>query len=111
MKKSITFFERLILVLSIHLFFSLGISAQPEPLPCDDPDNNGVGCYCETAGTLCTTDDLDGFEFSMSDISNNGGLCHGDLCPGLPDGGSPHNVNYFAFVVWCEALTFDVSCH
>ncbi len=107
MTKSITFFGRLILVLSAHLFFSIAISAQFEALPCDDPDNNGVGCFCETAGILCTPDDLDGFEFSMSDVANTGDL-DGDLCPGLPDGGFPHNVNFFAFIVWCETITLDV---
>lgn len=107
MKKSNSFFVRLILVLSVHLFVFLTISAQFDVLPCNDPDNNGVGCYCETAGILCTPDLLDGFEFSMSDVSNSGGLS-GDLCPGLPDGGFPHNVNYFAFIAWCETLTFDV---
>ena len=110
MKKSITFFGRLILILFVHLFFSITISAQAEPLPCDDPDNGGVGCYCETAGILCTPDDLDGFEFIMSDVANTGDL-NGDLCPGLPDGGAPHNVNFFAFIVWCETLTFDVLVH
>lgn len=87
--------------------FHIDLSAQMEPQPCDDPDNNGIGCYCETAGILCTPDELDGFEFSMSEVANTGGLS-GDLCPELSDGGLPHNVNFFAFVVWCEELTFDV---
>ncbi len=107
MKKSNSFFGRLILVLSIQLFLSTTFFGQLEPLPCDDPDNFAIGCFCETAGILCTPDELDGFEFAMSDIANSGDL-EGDLCPELPEGGEAHNVNFFAFIVWCETLTFDV---
>jgi len=96
------------ILFGVVCLLALNISyAQVEPTPCDDPDNDGVGCYCETAGILCTPDELDLFEFSMSDVANTGGLS-GDLCPELPDGGFPHNVNFFAFIVWCETLTFDV---
>ena len=98
---------RIAFICFLLTFFSIGLYAQQEPEPCEDPDNNGVGCFCETAGILCTPDQLDGFEFAMSDVANTGGLS-GDLCPELPDGGFPHNVNFFAFIVWCETLTFDV---
>ncbi len=107
MKQSNAFFGRLARIIFIWLLFSISLFAQIEPQPCDDPDNEGVGCYCDTAGILCTPDELDGFEFSMSDVANTGDLS-GDLCPELPDGGSPHNVNFFAFIVWCETLTFNV---
>lgn len=90
------------------------LNAQFEVLPCDDPDNNGVGCYCSTAGILCTPDLLHEFEFAMSDVENDGDFPDGfpnfDLCPG--DGsqqGFPNNVNFFAFIVWCETLTFNVE--
>ncbi|MEM9545514.1 MAG: gliding motility-associated C-terminal domain-containing protein [Bacteroidota bacterium] len=103
-------------VFLLILFFNANALGQFEVLPCDDPDNNGVGCYCETAGILCTPDLLDGFEFAMSDTENFGDLGDGiggdpdDLCPpsGNGDGGVPNNVNFFAFIVWCETLTFDV---
>ena len=107
MIQSNAFFGRLFLIFSTWLLFSIGLIAQVEPTPCDDPDNEGVGCYCDTAGILCTPDELDGFEFSMSDVANTGDLS-GDLCPELSDGGFPHNVNFFAFIVWCETLTFNV---
>ena len=100
---AITITSILLMVLSLDY----KLMAQIEPMPCDDPDNDGVGCFCETAGILCTPDQLDGFEFAMSDVANDGDLS-GDLCPELPDGGFPHNVNFFAFIVWCETLTFDV---
>jgi gliding motility-associated-like protein len=100
------------ITITLIFFFAMlniDLSAQFEVLPCDDPDNNGVGCYCETAGVLCTPDLLDGFEFAMSDIENFGDL-ENDLCPPFfnGNGGIPNNVNFFAFVVWCEELTFDV---
>lgn len=90
------------------LLFSNNLQAQIYPQPCEDPANDGVGCFCETAGILCTPDELDEFEFSMSNVTNFGDLS-GDLCPELSDGGSPHNVNFFAFIVWCETLTFNVE--
>jgi len=96
-----------ITLISFLILFTIDIYAQFDPLPCDDPENNGIGCYCESAGILCTPDLLDGFEFSMSDTENLGNL-EGDLCPGLNQGGIPNNVNFFAFVVWCEELTIDV---
>lgn len=106
-------------VLFFLILASNSVFAQFEVLPCDDPDNNGVGCYCETAGVLCTPDLLNGFEFAMSNTENFGDLGDGpggpqdDLCPGTPQdgnnqGGVPNNVNFFAFVVWCEELNFDV---
>ena len=107
MHRSNKLFRKFTLTLSTLLFFYSSLSAQFDVSPCTDPDNNGIGCFCETAGFICSPDELDGFEFSMSEISNIGGLS-GDLCPGLPDGGAPHNVNFFALVVWCESLTFDV---
>jgi len=97
------------------LFWTNGIIAQTVPEPCTNPPN-GVGCLCSTAGILCTPDDLDGFTFSMSSTVNDGDLPTGgfftdaDLCPGIGDqDGFPNNVNFFAFIVWCEDLTFDVS--
>ncbi|MDF1698981.1 MAG: hypothetical protein P1U56_24225, partial [Saprospiraceae bacterium] len=89
------------------LLASSTVTSQQVPEPCEDPDNNGIGCFCETAGILCTPDELDGYQFAMSNVANLGDL-EGDLCPELPDGGFPHNVNFFAFIVWCESLTFDV---
>jgi gliding motility-associated-like protein len=107
MNQSNVLFDRFMLMIAFSLVIVIGAFAQVEPQPCDDPDNEGVGCYCDTAGILCTPDELDGFEFAMSDVANTGDLS-GDLCPELSDGGSPHNVNFFAFIVWCETLTFNV---
>ena len=49
----------------------------------------------------------------MSSVDNDGdfpsGFFNFDLCPGDPSQqGFPNNVNFFAFIVWCESLTFDV---
>ncbi len=46
-------------VLLLAILSSPYLSAQIEPQPCNDPDNNGIGCYYETAGILCTPDQLD----------------------------------------------------
>jgi len=104
------------IALSILLQMLLGSSLQAQvfPQPCETPESNGTGCFCETAGILCTPDQLDGFEFSMSNVENFGGLGDGvggfpdDLCPGDSQGGVPNNVNFFAFIVWCETLSFNV---
>lgn len=99
----------------LYLIISVSTAAgQVTPEPCTNPPN-GVGCLCSTAGILCTPEDLDGFTFSMSDEVNDGDLPTGgffgaDLCPGIGDqDGFPNNVNFFAFIVWCEDLTFDVA--
>ena len=77
--------------------------------PCTNPPN-GEGCLCSTAGILCTPDILDGFTFTMASTSNLGGLSSSDLCPGIEDqDGGAHNVNWFAFIAWCENLTMDVN--
>ena len=83
-------------------------------MPCTDPANEGIGCFCETAGILCSTDDLDGFELTLTDIENYGDLGDGnwgvvdDLCPTLPEGGVTNNVRFIAFIAWCEDLTLDI---
>jgi len=81
---------------------------------CDNPPN-GESCLCSTAPILCTPDELNGFQFSMSDEVNDGDLPTGgffseaDLCPGIDNqDGFPNNVNFFAFIAWCEDLTLDV---
>ncbi|MEM9546858.1 MAG: T9SS type A sorting domain-containing protein [Bacteroidota bacterium] len=103
-----------LLILTLHLFWANKLTAQVDPTPCTDPFNNDVGCFCETAGLICSPDQLDGFEFTLPNAENYGDLGDGtggdvdDLCPTLPDGGVPNNVSFIAFIAWCEDLTFDV---
>ena len=77
---------------------------------CTNPPN-GVDCTCNTAQILCTPDLLDGFTFSMSTANNLGGYNNAgsDLCPGLPEGGVPNNVNWFSFIAWCTDLDIDIQ--
>ena len=74
------------LFLFLLLPFGPRLHAQVFPQPCELPESSGIGCFCETAGILCTPDVLDGFEFGMSAVENFGDLGDGqggvqdDLC-------------------------------
>lgn len=102
-------FKKLLFTLAVIVTVHYTVTSQ-----CDNPPN-GESCLCSTAPILCTPDELEGFTFSMSDAVNDGDLPTGgfftdpDLCPGIEDqGGFPNNVNFFAFIAWCEDLTIDV---
>jgi|GEM_PF-6327116 len=110
--KRYRFFDGLGLGLAVVALVLLAI--RPTTAQCDNPPN-GESCLCSTAPLLCTPDELNGFQFSMSDEQNDGDLPTGgffggaDLCPGIDDqDGFPNNVNFFAFIAWCENLTIDV---
>lgn len=94
------------LLFSLTCIFYLNTHAQisDPPDPCDDGTQET--CQCETAPILCTIDDLDGFEYSMSTFQHpqNG---PNPLCIGVPS--VPNNPTWFAFIAWCEELTLNVE--
>ncbi len=94
------------LLFSLTCIFYLNTHAQisDPPDPCDDGTQET--CQCETAPILCTIDDLDGFEYSMSTFQHpqNG---PDPLCIGVPS--VPNNPTWFAFIAWCEELTLNVE--
>jgi len=90
-------------VLILYSLTTYGQITDP-PDPCDDGTQET--CQCETAPILCTIDDLDGFEYSMSTFQHpqNG---PDPLCIGVPS--VPNNPTWFAFIAWCEELTLNVE--
>jgi len=84
----------------IHSFLKAQTSP---PDPCDDGTQET--CQCETSPVLCTIDDLDGFQYSMSDFQ------HPQDGPDPLCGGSgvPNNPTWFSFVAWCEELELLVE--
>ncbi len=94
--------------LSLLIFLMIGpvldLRGQiPPPDPCDD--GSQATCQCENSPVLCTIDDLDGFEYSMSDFQHPEDgpefLCNGE--------GVPNNPTWFSFVAWCEELELEVE--
>ena len=96
--------NQFILTTFLSLFFvSLIFSQVPPPDPCDD--GSQATCQCENSPVLCTIDDLDGFEYSMSSFQHPEDgpefLCDGE--------GVPNNPTWFSFVAWCEDLSLEVE--
>jgi gliding motility-associated-like protein len=82
----------------------LSIGQIPTPDPCIDGAQQT--CRCASAPVLCTIDDLDGYEFAMSDFQHpEDGP---DLFCGDPNA-SADNPTWFSFVAWCEALELEVE--
>jgi hypothetical protein len=98
---------KLILISTFLFIFScfthLDAQTQP-PDPCDDGTQET--CQCETSPVLCTIDDLDGFEFSMSDFQHPQDGPE-PLCTAQPS--APNNPTWFSFVAWCEELELLVE--
>lgn len=97
--------KRTLCFLTFYLIGSvINLSGQiPPPDPCDD--GSQATCQCENSPVLCTIDDLDGFEYSMSDFQHPEDgpdfLCNGE--------GVPNNPTWFSFVAWCEDLELEVE--
>jgi len=96
--------KTLILFIFLMIGFILDLCGQiPPPDPCDD--GSQATCQCENSPVLCTIDDLDGFEYSMSDYQHPEDgpefLCNGE--------GVPNNPTWFSFVAWCEELELEVE--
>ena len=70
-------------------------------------NGNQPECACETAPVLCTVDELDGYQFSMTSFQHpqDG---PSPICPGAFMSQS-NNPTWFAFTAWCEDLTLRVS--
>lgn len=82
----------------------LAIGQIPTPDPCIDGTQQT--CRCESAPVLCTIDDLDGYEFAMSDFQHpEDGP---DLFCGDPNS-APDNPTWFSFVAWCASLELEVE--
>ncbi len=69
-------------------------------------NGNQPECECETAPVLCTVDELDNYEFSMSSYQHpwDG---PSPICPGANNTVS-NNPTWFAFTAWCTDLTLTV---
>lgn len=95
-----------LLLLSGFLLWITSLSAQitSPPDPCDT--GSEPTCQCETAPILCTIDDLDGFEYSMSTFQHPEDGPN-PLCIGIPS--VPNNPTWFGFLAWCEELTLLVE--
>ncbi len=94
-----------ICLMTLLFFIPLGLLSQvaEPPEPCDDGTQET--CQCETAPVLCSIEELDGFEYSMSTFQHpQSGPT--PLCNGV---GVPNNPTYFAFIAWCEELTLNVE--
>ena len=96
--------NRIIITTLLSLFsVPLIFSQVPPPDPCDD--GSQATCQCENSPVLCTIDDLDGFEYSMSSFQHPEDgpefLCDGE--------GVPNNPTWFSFVAWCEDLELEVE--
>lgn len=96
--------KMLILILFSSMFSSLALGQIPPPEPC--VDGTQPTCRCESAPVLCTIDDLDGYEFSMSDFQHPQDgpdeFC-GDVTA------TADNPTWFSFVAWCETLELEVE--
>jgi len=85
--------------------FSTKLHAQADPPdPCDDGSQET--CQCETSPVLCTIDDLDGYEYSMTDFQHPQDGPE-PLCISQPS--VPNNPTWFSFVAWCEELELLVE--
>ncbi|TVR80437.1 MAG: hypothetical protein EA409_08385 [Saprospirales bacterium] len=95
-----------LVLLPLLLLFPFMLSAQitEPPDPCDT--GSEATCKCETAPILCTIDDLDGFEYSMSTYMHPEDGPQ-PLCIGVPS--VPNNPTWFGFLAWCEELTLLVE--
>jgi gliding motility-associated-like protein len=96
--------EHYFLFISLHFCIVFCLTGQvPPPEPCDD--GSQATCQCENSPVLCTIDDLDGFEYSMSGFQHPEDgpefLCNGE--------GVPNNPTWFSFVAWCEELELEVE--
>ncbi len=74
--------------------------------PCSD--GSQPMCTCSTAPLLCSSEDLNGFTFSMSSYSHpndgpTGGMCFAG------ENTTSNNPTWFAFVAGCSALTLKVN--
>lgn len=81
-----------------------GWGQSPPPAPC--LDGTEATCACSTAPILCTIDDLDGFEYSMSTFQHPADGPN-PLCSNNQN--VPNNPTWFAFIAWCENLTLNVE--
>src|SRR6056297_2458931 len=96
------------------LFITKTIYGQTEPPdPCTDGTQNT--CTCSSSPVLCTIDDLDGYQYSMTDFIHEEDGPHCDFCffdPSFMCPGSgattSHNPTWFAFPAWCEDLDLEV---
>ncbi len=77
------------------------------PEPCTSGSENT--CQCENSPVLCTINDLDGYSYSMTTFlhPNDG---PDPMCTGSEGNMTEsHNPTWFAFLAWCEDLTFKVN--
>lgn len=81
-----------------------GWGQSPPPAPC--LDGSEATCACSTAPILCSIDDLDGFEYSMSTFQHPADGPN-PLCSDNQN--VPNNPTWFAFIAWCEDLTLNVE--
>lgn len=89
----------------IYLGFTFQVFGQiPPPEPCTDGTQES--CRCESSPVLCTIDDLDGFEFSMSDFLHPEDGPE-EFCG--DESAAAHNPTWFSFVAWCEELELEVE--
>ena len=93
---------RWIVFCSFMVFFSPTLIAQPAPC------NNGTQatCRCNTAPILCSVEELDGYEFSMSSFQHPSDGPN-PLCTG--GNNVPNNPTWFAFIAWCTELTLEAE--
>jgi gliding motility-associated-like protein len=91
-------------IFSFSFFIFLITSLQGQPAPC----NNGTQatCRCNTAPILCSVEELDGYEFSMSTFQHPADGPN-PLCSGTNN--VPNNPTWFAFIAWCTNLTLEAE--
>jgi len=100
---SVLVFRPLSLCVLWMLCMTITTSAQSPPAPCTD--GNQPTCACETAPILCTVDELNGYEYSMTTFQHPGD----GPSPLCSAGGVPDNPTWFSFIAWCSDLTLQVT--
>ena len=103
---------RLTLFIIIFLFtysaFQNSLIGQTEPPePCIDGNQNT--CKCHTSPVLCSIDELDGYQFTMTTFLHvqDGPHGNGFMCPGQGNTVSD-NPTWFTFPALCSELTIEL---
>lgn len=77
------------------------------PDPCTNGNQNT--CKCNLSPIMCTINQLDGYEYDMTNYQHPSDGPQPMCPPPEGNGTTSNNPTWFAFIAWCQNLTLQVT--